>query len=38
MAPRLIRREQYNDMVDFWSVGVIAVELAEGEPPYLRIH
>ena len=24
-------------MVDVWSVGVIAVELAEGEPPFLRM-
>jgi len=23
--------------VDVWSVGVIAVELAEGEPPFLRL-
>jgi len=37
MAPELIKKELYNELVDVWSVGVIAVELAEGEPPYLRL-
>lgn len=37
MAPELIKKENYNEKVDVWSVGVIAVELAEGEPPFLRL-
>lgn len=37
MAPELIKKENYNELVDVWSVGVIAVELAEEEPPYLRL-
>jgi p21-activated kinase 2 len=37
MAPELIKKEFYNELVDVWSVGVIAVELAEGEPPFLRL-
>ena len=37
MAPELIKKENYNELVDVWSVGVIAVELAEGEPPFLRL-
>ena len=37
MAPELIKKEPYNELVDVWSVGVIAVELAEGEPPFLRL-
>lgn len=37
MAPELIKKEMYNELVDVWSVGVIAVELAEGEPPFLRL-
>ena len=37
MAPELIKKENYNELVDGWSVGVIAVELAEGEPPFLRL-
>ena len=37
MAPELIKKQNYNELVDVWSVGVIAVELAEGEPPFLRL-
>ena len=37
MAPELIKKLMYNELVDVWSVGVIAVELAEGEPPFLRL-
>jgi serine/threonine protein kinase len=28
MAPELIKKENYNELVDVWSVGIIAVELA----------
>jgi p21-activated kinase 2 len=38
MAPELIRGERkYNIAVDIWSFGVFAMELANGEPPYLKI-
>lgn len=37
MAPELISKLEYDEKVDVWSTGIIAVELAEGEPPYLRL-
>ena len=37
MAPELIKGEhKYNTSVDIWSYGVFAMELANGEPPYLK--
>jgi serine/threonine protein kinase len=38
MAPELIKgAHKYNTSVDLWSFGVLAMELANGEPPYLKI-
>jgi len=37
MAPELILKNHYDSSVDVWSTGIIAIELAEGEPPHLRM-
>lgn len=37
MAPEVIKSEYYDQKIDVWSLGVMALEMIEKEPPYMNM-